>query len=100
MLEIILVIYLSRRIGKIAEAKGHKRRPNIIFFVVMWFACEIIGVLLGLFLFKGNIQIAYFMALLGAAVGAMIAFRIVNRLEDLTGNDDGMITIDGDDSMG
>lgn len=91
-----MVFYLSRRIGKIAERKGHKRRPNIIFFIVMWIACEFIGALAGLFLFKGNYRIAYFVALLGAAVGAMIAFRVVNRLEDLNGDDDGMITIEGD----
>ncbi len=94
MLEIILVIFLAKRIGKIAEKKGHKKRPNIIFFVVMWIAGEIIGALLGAFLAKGQIYTTYFLALIGAAVGAMIAFRIVNNLDDRS--DPNIITIDGD----
>lgn len=94
MLEIMVVVFLARRIGNIAAKKGHKKRPNIIFFVVMWIAGEIIGALLGVFLAKGHLATAYVMALVGAVVGALIAFRIVNNLEDKS--DPNMITIDGD----
>jgi uncharacterized membrane protein YeaQ/YmgE (transglycosylase-associated protein family) len=94
MIEIIILVFLARRIGKIAEKKGHKKRPNIIFFVVMWIAGEIIGAMLGAFLAKGQIYTTYALALIGAAVGAMIAFRIVKNLDDRS--DPNMITIDGD----
>lgn len=94
MLEIIVVFLLARRIGNIAEKKGHKKRPNIIFFVVMWIAGEIIGGLLGAFLAKGHLFTTYAMALLGAVVGAIIAFRVVNALDDRS--DSNIITIDGD----
>jgi len=94
MLEILLLVFLSRRIGNIAAKKGHKKRPNIIFFIVMWIAGELIGGLLGAFLAKGHFYTTYIMALLGAAVGAVIAFRIVKNLDDRS--DPNMITIDGD----
>ncbi len=96
MLKILLIIRLSRRISAIAIKKGHRPRPNIIFFIVMWIAGEFIGAMAGAFLAKGHIWTTYVMALLGAVVGAIIAFRVVNNLEDLTGNDDDLITIDGD----
>lgn len=96
MLEIILLFFLSKKIGKIAEQRGHKKRPNIIFFIFLWFAGELIGALLGSILSRGNLIATYFMALIGAAVGASIAFRIVKNLEDKSDSDNGMITIDAD----
>ncbi len=96
MLEIILIIFLSRKVGNIAKKRGHKARPNIIFFVVLWFAGELIGALLGSILSKGNIIATYFMALIGAAVGAYIAYNIIQNLEDKSGSDSDIITIDGD----
>lgn len=97
MIEILLIIFLARRIGNIAVRKGHKRGPNIIFFVVMWIAGEIIGGLSGAFLTKGHVLSTYLMALIGAAVGAIIAFRVVNSLEDLNNDDSDMITIEVDE---
>ena len=94
MLEILIIIMLSRRIGAIAKKRGHRSRPNIIFFIVMWIAGEFIGAMIGAFLAKGQIWTSYIMALLGAAIGAMIAFRVVSRLEDKS--DPNLITIDGD----
>ena len=94
MLEIVVIVMLSRRIGAIAKKKGHKPRPNIIFFIVMWVVGEIIGGMIGAFLAKGHIWTSYVMALIGAAVGAVIAFRVVNGLDDRS--DPNLITIDGD----
>jgi len=96
MLEILLLIYLSKRIGRIAESKGHKRGPNITFFIIMWFCGEIIGVMLGVFIFKGRIGPAYIFALMGAGLGAVIAFNVVEKLEDKSDDDDDIITIEID----
>jgi hypothetical protein len=96
MLEILLIIFLSKKIGKIAESRGHRKGPNIAFFVGMWLAGEFIGAALGIFLFKGIMIAAYVMALIGAALGTVLSFSIVQKLEDKSGNDDDVITIDID----
>ncbi len=94
MLEILLIIYISRKIGAIAEKKGHKRRPNVIFFIVMWIAGELSGAMIGAFFSKGNLGITYLMAIVGAVLGTVLAFNVVQKLEDK--NDSDYIIIDGD----
>ncbi|MDA3821952.1 MAG: hypothetical protein PF450_04975 [Bacteroidales bacterium] len=96
MLEILIIIFIAKKIGKIAERRGHKKGPNIAFFIVMWLAGEFLGAAIGIFLFKGNLIPAYFMALIGAALGTVFAFNIVQKLEDKSDNDDGVITINID----
>lgn len=96
MLEILLVVYLAKRIGKIAEKLGHKKRPHILFFILMWLAGEFIGAALGVFLFKGNMIPAYILALIGAALGTVIAFNVVQKLEDKSDSNSGVITLDID----
>ncbi len=94
MLELIFLLYLSRKIGEIAAKKGHRKGPNIRFFLLMWFGGEIIGFLLGLLIFKGKMIPVYIFALIGAALGTVIAFNVVEKLENIS--EDGTITIDID----
>jgi len=51
MLEIILLIFLTRNIGNIALQKGEKPLPWKILTVLMWIICEVIGTVVGILLF-------------------------------------------------
>ncbi len=78
MLEIILVVYLAKKIGKTAEDKGHKRGKYVFMFVMFWILGEVVGIVAGTFVTPGIG--AYLFGILGAALGASIAFTIVNNL--------------------
>ena len=51
MLDIIILIFLTRSIGKKAEGKGLKASTWKINLVLAWFAGEILGGLIGLSIF-------------------------------------------------
>ena len=82
MLEIILIIFLSKRIGKIAEEKGHTKIKYQVLFVVLWVAFEILGAFIGAGLSNGGTGTIYFFALLGAGLACLISFLIVNSLSE------------------
>jgi hypothetical protein len=79
MLEIILLIALTRRIGHILEQKGRKSGWYKLLTVVLWFGGEVAGGIVGgvVVAVSGvNELIIYLIALIGAAVGAGAAFLI------------------------
>ncbi len=87
MLEILFLIYLSARIGKIVAAKGQPKGKYQLALVGMWIGGEILGALIGTVVSKtagGSLLITYLFALLGAAAGAWGAFRIAHSLPDVT----------------
>lgn len=51
MLEIILLIFLTRNIGKIAIQKGEKPGVWKLLTVLLWIVCEIIGTFLAVILY-------------------------------------------------
>jgi hypothetical protein len=83
MLEIILLITLTRRIGDILEQKGRKSGWYKLLTVLLWFGGEIIGGIIGL-IFVGlsglNEALIYVVALIGAVVGASAAFIIAKAV--------------------
>jgi len=81
MLEILLLIFLTRKIGEICREKGRKATGYKILTVVMWFGGEIAGAITGVFVTGGEGGVlVYVLALFGAAVGAAISFAIANSL--------------------
>src|SRR5215212_8260846 len=83
MLEILVLIGLTSRIGKIVEAKGHKSGKYKWMTVGLWFGGEIVGAIIGSLITAGDQSAScalYIIALLGAAVGAWIASSIANNL--------------------
>ena len=86
MLEIILLIVLTRRIGEIVEAKGRRGGWYKLLTVVLWIGCEIIGGIIGGIVAattgSGNLFI-YLSALLGAAVGAGLSFVVAKSVTPL-----------------
>ena len=83
MLEIFLLIALTKRIGKILEEKGRKSGWFKFLTVVLWFGGEFIGGITGAIIAEisgVNELIIYLVALLGAAVGAGVAFIIAKSV--------------------
>ena len=86
MIELIVLAFIVRRIGAIVEDKGHKARWYKVLTVVLWFGGEIFGIFLG-FSMSGGDSSGYFLGLVGAAVGAGIAYAIANSLEVVATSD-------------
>lgn len=83
MLEILALLVLTKRIGKIVEEKGHKSGWYKALAVGLWFGGEIVGLILGILIVGGDSSarwLPYLIALIGAAVGAGIAYAIANNL--------------------
>lgn len=83
MLEILALLVLLKRIGKILEQKGRPGGWYKLLTVGLWVGGEFIGAIVGV-LFTGSSESTnlgvYLFALLGAAVGAAIAYAIVSGL--------------------
>ena len=47
MLEIILIIYLAKKIGARVEMKGYKKGGYIAMFIAFWILGEFIGAFIG-----------------------------------------------------
>jgi len=79
MLEILALVYLTRKIGGVVEAKGHKGGRYKVLTVVLWIGGEFVGAILGGVLSGGaesGLGAVYLFALLGAAAGAGLAYFI------------------------
>ena len=83
MLEIILLIFLTRKVGEIVEEKGRRSGWYKVLTVVLWIGGEVIGAIIGLVVAEatGSGQpVMYLCALVGAAIGAALAFIIAKSL--------------------
>lgn len=83
MLEIIVLIFLTRKVGEIVEEKGRRSGWYKVLTVVLWIGGEIIGAIVGLVVAgaTGSGQaVMYICALLGAAIGAALSFIIAKSL--------------------
>ena len=80
MLEIFLIVYLSKKIGKIVEEKERKKGMYIFMFVVLWVVGEFLGAIAGILVTGEEGIIIYLYALMGAAGGAVLSFIIVKGL--------------------
>ena len=81
MLEIFVLISLTGNIGKIVEQKGYQSGGYKWSAVAWWFGGEILGVIIGLVITGGEQGLpVYIIALIGAAIGASIAYSSANKL--------------------
>ena len=83
MLEILLLIFMCRNIGQIVRRNGVNATGYQFTLVGLWFGGEILGGIIGFGIASvGNVGpdsfgfVAYACALIGAAIGAFVAFRI------------------------
>jgi len=52
MLEIIALVFLTRKIGYLAERKGLKKGWWKFYTVIAWFGAEILGIVLSILIFQ------------------------------------------------
>ena len=80
MLEIIVVIFMVRSIGKIVHEKGGKAWGYQLLLIVLWLLGELIGAIIGALVVGGdNILVMWIFALVGALAGAKIAFEMAKN---------------------
>jgi len=68
MLEILGIIYLTGKIGTLAEQKGLKKGIWKFYMVLAWFGGEILGIVLGIITFGpdnivGSVMVGYALAI-------------------------------------
>jgi hypothetical protein len=80
MIEILLLVALTRKIGRICEEKGRKAGGFKALTVLLWIGGEIFGAVIGVILLGAEDLGIYLFALIGAAVGAGISVLIANNL--------------------
>jgi hypothetical protein len=94
MLEILIIIALSRKIAEITKNKGRGAAGWIVMFIALWIGGELLGAFIAVFasvIVNGgeepNMLFAWVGGLVGAATGAVISFAVINSLAPL-GRDD------------
>jgi hypothetical protein len=89
MLDIVILYFLTREIGKLAERKGLKAFTWKVYTVVAWILSEILGIIAALMFFTTDNIIS--IALIGFAFAITSYFFIkaqLNKLPDQGGLDD------------
>jgi hypothetical protein len=87
MLEIIALIFLSRKIGLLAIRKGLKPLAWKLYTIAAWIICEIIGIILAVSLFGQNIFSIMSIGLAAAFGGYLIVRAILEKKPDIVDND-------------
>ena len=84
MLEILLLVFLCTKIGKVVKAKGYPKLGFQIGLAVLWFGSEFVaGFLFGMLNPNGEAGLAlYGIALGAAALSAVLMFIIAYCLPD------------------
>jgi len=75
MLEIIALIFLTKKMGALAEQKGLKPGTWKLYTVLCWFGCEILGAVIGVAILGGENIILGVILGLGCAVGSYFVLR-------------------------
>ena len=74
LLELIVLYFLTRGVKRIAESKELNPTKYVTYTVIIWFVFEALFFLIGIVLFRVPI-LAYFLALIGASFGGLLAYR-------------------------
>jgi hypothetical protein len=94
MLEIVILIVLAGKIGKIVEKKGRKKTRYQLLLIGLWIGGEVLGGVLGIVvaptasIYEGGRTLLAFFALGGGILGSVIAFQIARRAQPLDTNDE------------
>ena len=81
MLEILAIIYFSKKIREICEEKNIVATKWIIRLIAIWFGIEILIVIIGIFLFGENAMLL--VGLVALMAGIASGFYNLNAVKDL-----------------
>jgi len=87
MLDIIILIFLARNMGQLAEKKGLKPGPWRLYTVLGWFGGEILGIVIGLMLFGEQIGGIIFLGLASAVASYFILRSNLSNRPDMMDDD-------------
>ena len=88
MLEIIAIIFLSKKNGSLAERKGLKSATWILYTVLAWVGFEIAGAIIGVLLFGQEYLIgAYLLAVISAVLGYFFVRSLLQKKPDIDNDD-------------
>ncbi len=79
MLEIIILIFLTKKIGSIALSKGLPQARWKLYTVLSWVGAEFLGVFIGVLIFGPDNLVSCFIVAIAAALGSY--FIIKNYLQ-------------------
>lgn len=88
MLEIIAIIILSKKNGKLAVQKGLKSGTWILYSVLAWIGFEVLGVIVGIMTFgEENVIPIYLLALILAVSSYFLIRSILEKKPDVLDED-------------
>lgn len=88
MLEIIALIFITKDVGKLAQAKGVKPLNWKIYTIIAWVVSEIAGIFIGALIFgTGNLFSVVMIGLTFAITSYFIIKATLNKLPDYFDND-------------
>jgi hypothetical protein len=77
MLEIIALVFLSRKNGELADQKGLKPGPWKLYTVIGWIVGEIAGIILGILIFGEDGLFPAILLAYGIAISSYLVIRSV-----------------------
>ena len=89
MLEILILIFLTRKIGVIAATKGLSAGRWKLYLVLAWIGAELFGAVIAVMIFgKDNLFSTFLIAVACAASTYFIITNYLNKLPDVVDEDD------------
>lgn len=82
MLEIIVIIVLSKRIIKIVKPKGHRPSRYILTMLLLWLSLEMLCIAIGVKI-TGDLMASLPFGLIGAAIGGYLGYKLALNAPDI-----------------
>jgi len=80
MLEIIALVFLSKKIRKIVNEKGLNARRYVTMLILLWFSLELLFIAFGIKMFGDPIS-ALPIGMIGAAIGGYLGYKLAVNAE-------------------
>ena len=89
MLEIILLFFLTKKIGILAEAKGLSAKRWKLYLILAWIGAELIGAFIAVLIFGPDDLFSCFLVAIGCAGTSYMAIKnYLSKLPDVINEDD------------
>lgn len=89
MLEIIILIFLTKKIGVLAGIKGLQAGRWKLYLVLAWIGAELLGAIIAVIIFgKENLFSTFLVAIACAASSYFILTNYLNKLPDIVDEED------------